>query len=77
MCYAIPAVVIKVDGQEATVDYGGVRKKVNVSLIKGVRDGDYLLVHAGFAIERMAKDEALKSLNAIQDIVGEVELDGK
>ncbi len=56
MCYAIPAKIMSIDGDSAEVDYGGVIKKVNIFLIDGAEVGELVLVHAGFAIERMNKE---------------------
>jgi hydrogenase expression/formation protein HypC len=66
MCYAIPAAVLKITGDTAAVDYGGVKRDVNVSLVEGIEVGDYILVHAGFAIEKLDPEAARYSLNIIQ-----------
>ena len=55
MCLAIPGKIIKIKGQLATVDFRGVKKEVNVGLIEA-KIGDYVMVHAGFAIEKMDQD---------------------
>lgn len=52
MCLAIPGKIIKIKDQLATVDFNGVKKEINVSLVSAKR-GDYVMVHAGFAIEKM------------------------
>lgn len=57
MCLAIPGKIIKLDGQRATVDFMGVEKEVNVSLVD-VKIGDHVMIHAGFAIEKMEDDYA-------------------
>ena len=57
MCLAIPGKIIKISGPLATVDFQGVRKEVNVSLVD-VKIGEYVMVHAGFAIEKMEKEHA-------------------
>lgn len=69
MCYAIPAKVTEIRGEEAQVDYGGVAKKVNISLLRGLRVGDYVLVHAGFAIERLDRKSAEESLKLIEEVM--------
>jgi hydrogenase expression/formation protein HypC len=55
MCLAIPAKIIKINGQLAVVDFQGVQKEVNISLVD-VKAGDYVMIHAGFAIEKMDKN---------------------
>lgn len=67
MCYAIPAKIMKIVDDVATVDYGGVVKKVNVSLIDDPTIGDYTLIHAGFAIEKLDKKSAEEALQIIRN----------
>jgi hydrogenase expression/formation protein HypC len=55
MCLAIPGKIIKIKDQLATVDFRGIKKEVNISLVKA-KIGDYVMVHAGFAIEKMDQD---------------------
>ncbi len=66
MCYAIPARIIELDRDTAKVDYGGVMKRINISLLKGSRKDDYVLVHAGFAIEKLSRRSAEDSLKIIR-----------
>jgi hydrogenase expression/formation protein HypC len=73
MCYAIPAKVTELKGDTAKVDYGGVSKKVNTSLIDKLKIGDYVLIHAGFAIEKLDKKSAEESLEIIQNMIEAVE----
>ena len=62
--------VIKIDGDEGEVVSGGLRKKANFSLMKSARPGDYILLHAGFAIEKINEKEARKTLKALKSIGG-------
>ncbi|MDO9231517.1 MAG: HypC/HybG/HupF family hydrogenase formation chaperone [bacterium] len=62
MCLAIPAKIIKINGQLAIVDFQGAKKEINISIVD-VKVGDYVMVHAGFAIEKMEKDN-VKEINA-------------
>ncbi|HRY82635.1 MAG TPA: HypC/HybG/HupF family hydrogenase formation chaperone [Candidatus Moranbacteria bacterium] len=57
MCLAIPGKIIKIKNQLAIVDFQGMKKEINISLISA-KIGDYVMVHAGFAIEKMDKDNA-------------------
>lgn len=52
MCLAIPGKILTINKQLATVDFDGVEKDINISLVE-VKIGDYVMVHAGFAIEKM------------------------
>jgi len=58
MCLAVPMKIIKVNGDEGTVEIDGVKRNVNISLLENVNKGDYVIVHAGFAIERLDPDYA-------------------
>jgi len=69
MCYAIPGKITKLDGDNATVDYDGVRKNVNVSIIEEPQVGSYVLVHAGFAIEKLTKQSGEESLALIRQML--------
>jgi hydrogenase expression/formation protein HypC len=69
MCYAIPARILKIKGDAATVDYGGVRKNANVSMVGSVRVGDYVLIHAGFAIEKLTRRDAQESLKLVREYI--------
>jgi hydrogenase expression/formation protein HypC len=69
MCLAIPALVMSVEGGKANVDFGqGVLRDVNISLVEA-KVGDYVLVHAGYAIQVVEKDEALETLRLWNDIL--------
>jgi len=69
MCLAIPARVAIVEGDRARVDFGeGVLREVNVSLVEP-KVGDYVLVHAGYAIQKMDKKDALETLALWEEIL--------
>jgi hydrogenase expression/formation protein HypC len=62
MCLALPARIVALDGEDATVDLGGVRKGISVALTPGVALGDYVIVHVGHAIGTVDPDEAERTL---------------
>ena len=65
---AIPGRVVEVSGDEAKVDFGeGTVRRVNISLVN-VKVGDYVIVHAGFAIQVLDEKEAMESLALWQEI---------
>jgi hydrogenase expression/formation protein HypC len=68
MCLAIPMKVEKVIGEFAIVSLGNVKRKVNISFVENVKKGDYLIIHAGFAIEKLDKKEAEKTIKIIREI---------
>jgi hydrogenase expression/formation protein HypC len=69
MCLAIPGKVVAIDGTEGTVDFGGVSQKVRIDLISDLNIGDYVIVHTGFAIEKMDKEDALETLQLWEELV--------
>ena len=60
MCLAVPCEVVEVTGTKAVVSVDGARRDVDLSLVEDVAVGDYLLVHAGFAIERWTERDVLE-----------------
>ncbi|HMM84181.1 HypC/HybG/HupF family hydrogenase formation chaperone [Azohydromonas sp.] len=62
MCLALPALIVAVDGDDALVELGGVRKRVSVALVPEARAGDYAIVHVGHAIGLLDPDEAERTL---------------
>lgn len=68
MCLGVPMKVVKIDGEEGFVESGGLRKRANFSLMRNVKPGDYILLHAGFAIEKLKEAEARKTLKALKNI---------
>jgi len=69
MCLAIPARVLEVRGHRAKVDFGGAVREVDVTLVDA-RPGQYVLVHAGFAIQVLDEREAEEMLRAWEEVLG-------
>jgi hydrogenase expression/formation protein HypC len=69
MCLAIPAKVISLTGAVADVDIMGNRTSADISVLSDVKVGDYILVHAGFAIQKYSDDEAAETLALINEIL--------
>ncbi len=65
MCLAIPSKIIKIDGDWATVQSGNHNHKANLGLVKDVKVGDYIIVHADLALNKIQKQEAEKILKMI------------
>ncbi|NJE62253.1 HypC/HybG/HupF family hydrogenase formation chaperone [Thermococcus sp. 21S7] len=68
MCLAIPGRIIEINGKVAIVDFGGVRREVRLDLLPEVGVGDYVIVHTGFAIERLDEERALEILEAWAEV---------
>jgi len=67
MCLAIPACVVELRaGERALVDVGGVRKEISVALVDGVREGDYVILHVGYALQVIDPAEAQKTLDLFE-----------
>ncbi|MCJ7770317.1 HypC/HybG/HupF family hydrogenase formation chaperone [Candidatus Bathyarchaeota archaeon] len=71
MCLAIPARVLEKEGDMAKVDFGeGTSREVNIALVN-VNVGEYVIVHAGFAIEVLDEAEAKETLNLWNEILSQ------
>ncbi len=68
MCLAIPVKVVKIKGTLAEVDMAGVKRQADIRFLESVKIGDYILVHAGFAIEKIDEKEARETLRFLKDI---------
>lgn len=68
MCLGVPARVISIDGSSAVAEMGGVNYPVSLALTDDVAKGDYVLVHAGFVIEKIDPTEAAETLRLIREI---------
>ena len=68
MCLAVPAEIKSIDGMMATVDFGGVSRTANISLVEA-KVGDYVIVHAGYAIQILDKEEAEKTLELFREML--------
>lgn len=63
MCLAIPAQVVELrEGDNAVVDLAGVRKEISLALVDNVAVGDYVIVHVGYALNKLDPEEAAKTL---------------
>jgi len=62
MCLALPALVVALEGMDAVVDLGGVRKGISVALVPQAQVGDYVIVHVGHAIGMIDPQEAAATL---------------
>ncbi len=69
MCLAIPMKVIEREQERGKVEQGGVIREVSFAMLPEVALGDYVLVHAGFAIERLDEQEAQSTLELLRDVL--------
>jgi hydrogenase expression/formation protein HypC len=75
MCLAVPAKVKNIEKDKAVVDFGGVSREISLGIVNGVRNGDYVLVHAGFAIGKVDAGEAADTLEALKELKDAVRKD--
>jgi hydrogenase expression/formation protein HypC len=68
MCLGLPGTVVSIEGDFAEVDFRGVRRKTSLLLCPDVLEGDYVLVHVGFVIERLEKEEAEETLRLFEEL---------
>jgi hydrogenase expression/formation protein HypC len=68
MCLAVPVKVITINGNEAEVDFGGVKRRVSIMLTPDVRVGDYVLLHTGYAISVIDTVEAEETLKLFEEM---------
>jgi hydrogenase expression/formation protein HypC len=62
MCLAIPALVVEINGDDGIVDMGGVRKQISLALVDDVVVGDYVILHVGYALNKLDPEEAERTL---------------
>jgi hydrogenase expression/formation protein HypC len=80
MCLAVPGKLVSIAGEDpllrmGTVDFGGIKKDVNLSFVPEADVGDYVLVHVGFALNTIDEEEAIRVFQYLDDMgeLGELE----
>lgn len=69
MCLAFPGKIVSIkDSEQATVDFDGVEKKVNISLVPNIKKNDFVMVHAGFAVEKVENIQKREIDKILKDI---------
>lgn len=69
MCLGIPARVVEInDSNEGKVDYLGTKVKTNFSLLQKIQVGDWVIVHAGFAIAKLDEEEAQETISLLREM---------
>lgn len=70
MCLAIPAKLIKKKGEIGIVDLGGVDKKISLAFVPQIKEGEWVLLHTGFALEIISEKEAQETIELLQAAYG-------
>ncbi len=68
MCLAVPLRLIEIHDKDGVAEAGGIRRSVRLDFIRNPQVGDYVLVHAGFAMERLSQEQALLNLQALREV---------
>lgn len=68
MCLAMPMKITRIEGKTADCEAGGLVQTIRIDFIQDARPGDYVMVHAGFAIQKMSEKEALENLELLEEI---------
>ena len=67
MCLAIPSKIVSIEGSTAVIDVDGVRRQASLMLLDDIQTGDYVIVHAGYAIHKLDEASALESLELLRE----------
>ena len=73
MCLAVPLKLISIDGQTGMGEFDGVRRKVQLTFVPQAKVGDYVIVHAGFAMEIMDEEQAKLDREAFREVARALE----
>ena len=68
MCLAVPTRIVRIEGEEADAEIGGVARRISLAFTPEARVGDYVLIHAGFAISLLDEESARESLRLLEEI---------
>ena len=73
MCLAIPSRITKIENNMATIDVEGVQRQASLLLLEDARVGDYVIVHAGFAIQKLDEAAAQETLELLREAIAAVD----
>lgn len=68
MCLGLPLKIVEINGKEAIGEIHGVRRKIRIDMIEDLKIDDYVMVHAGFALEKIKEEQAKDSIEAILEV---------
>ena len=77
MCLAVPMEVKEINDDMGTVESGGVSMEVGLSLLTDVKIGDWVIIHAGFAISKLNKEDAMETLSLFNQMAEAADKEGK
>lgn len=68
MCLSVPAQIIKIEGEIASVSTGGTEYEASLTMLENAEVGDYVLVHTGFALQKISEEDAIETYKLIQEL---------
>ncbi|MCJ7497644.1 MAG: HypC/HybG/HupF family hydrogenase formation chaperone [candidate division Zixibacteria bacterium] len=68
MCLGVPVKIIQKNKKEGIAEFKGIKRKISLELLDKVKVGDYVVLHAGFAIQKLDRKEALKTLKLFDEL---------
>lgn len=68
MCIGVPCQVIEIHDNMATIEIGGIQRKARLDLLDDVAVGNYVIIHAGFAIQKLDAEDALETLRLLKEM---------
>jgi hydrogenase expression/formation protein HypC len=77
MCLAIPSKITRIENNMATIDVDGVQREASLLLLEDAKIGDYVIVHAGFAIQKIDEQAAMETLALLREAADLVEKKGR
>jgi len=70
MCLSVPGKIISIEGEDALVDVGGTSISIGIQLLDKVKQGDFVLVHSGFALQIISEEDARAQLELVRAMKG-------
>lgn len=68
MCVAVPGIVLSIEKGIGEVDFMGAVRKISLELIEGVGVGDYIIAHAGYAVEKIKEEQAIETIKLFEEL---------
>jgi len=72
MCLAVPAKVESIEGKTAVIEFGGGKRAISIAMLPDCQIGDYVIVHAGYAISKMDEEEALEEIELWKEVMDNI-----
>lgn len=69
MCLAVPAKILSINGDSAMIELGGTQREASLMLLEGAAIGDWVIIHAGFAIEKLSEEDAQQTFALLREIM--------